>query len=109
MEPHSHRRNLSGCKTLRRLFADKLFWQALKVTTNLHIDFRAAGLVLGFALALLMNQKVKGIRFFRTIYYMPSIVPAVANAVLWAWIFNSEFGLLNAALRMLGLSPKSTG
>ena len=63
------------------------------------------GLALGFLLAMLMNTKVRGIRAFRTIYYLPSIVPWVANAVLWAWIFNSEFGLLNVVLRFLGI-PK---
>src|SRR5690606_31699232 len=44
-----------------------------------------------------------GIAIFRTIYYLPSIVPAVANAVLWAWMFNTEFGLLNVLLRGVGL------
>lgn len=94
-----------GLQNFARLFSDKLFWQALKVTTNFTLISVPLALVLSFALALLMNSKVPGIRFFRTIYYMPSIVPAVANAVLWAWIFNSEFGLLNNLLRMLG-APK---
>ena len=56
-------------------------------------------------LALLLNTKLRGISVFRTVFYMPSIVPAVANAVLWAWIFNTEFGLANVALRAVGL-PK---
>jgi multiple sugar transport system permease protein len=60
---------------------------------------------LGFCLALLMNTKVRGIAIFRTVYYLPSIVPAVASAVLWAWILNTEFGLLNVLLRYFGL-PK---
>jgi len=94
-----------GLQNFRRLFEDKLFWQALKVTTNYTLISVPLGLVLSFALALLMNSKVRGIRIFRTIYYMPSIVPAVANAVLWAWIFNTEFGLLNSLLRMIG-APK---
>jgi len=50
-----------------------------------------------------MNSKVRGIALFRTIYYLPSIVPAVANAMLWLFIFHSEFGLLNALLRGIGL------
>ena len=62
-------------------------------------------LVLSFLLALLMNVKVRGISVFRTIYYIPSIVPAVANAVLWNFVFNGEFGELNAFLNLLGL-PK---
>ena len=94
-----------GLKNFQRLFQDKLFWQALKVTTNYTLISVPLGLVVSFALALLMNTKVKGIRFFRTIFYLPSIVPAVANAVLWAWIFSSEFGLLNLVLRTFGI-PK---
>jgi multiple sugar transport system permease protein len=87
------------------LFRDKLFWQSLKVTTRYTAISVPLTMVLAFLLALLMNTKVRGITVFRTIYYMPSIVPAVANAVLWAWILNSEFGLLNAFLHFLGL-PK---
>ncbi len=94
-----------GLKNFQRLLADKLFWQALKVTTNYTLISVPLGLVVSFVLAMLLNSKVKGIRFFRTVFYLPSIVPAVANAVLWAWIFNSEFGLLNLVLRAFGI-PK---
>jgi multiple sugar transport system permease protein len=52
-----------------------------------------------------MNVNVRGISFFRMLFYLPSIVPLVVNAVLWLWIFNSELGLLNALLNWLGL-PK---
>ncbi|MBN1815510.1 MAG: sugar ABC transporter permease [Anaerolineae bacterium] len=85
--------------------SDKLFWQALKVTTVYTAISVPLNVVVAFALAMLMNTKVRGIAVFRTIFYMPSIVPAVANAVLWAWILNSEFGLLNAFLHIFGL-PK---
>ncbi|MDW8098636.1 MAG: sugar ABC transporter permease [Anaerolineae bacterium] len=94
-----------GLDNIRELFRDKLFLQALKVTTNYTIISVPLGLVMSFLLALLMNTKVRGISFFRTVYYLPSIVPAVANAVLWVWILNTEFGLLNVLLRSIGL-PK---
>jgi len=87
-----------------RLFSDRLFWQALKVTLIYSVVSVPLRLVFGFLVAVLLNTKVKGMPFFRTIFYMPSIVPAVANAVLWAWILNSEFGLLNAGLSLLGIS-----
>lgn len=92
-----------GLDNILRMGADKLFWQSLKVTTLYTLASVPLGLVLAFLLALLINTKVKGIAFFRTIYYLPSIVPAVASAVLWAWIFNTEFGLLNAVLRVFGV------
>jgi multiple sugar transport system permease protein len=92
-----------GFENITRLGGDKLFWQSLKVTTNYTLIAVPLGLVLGFVLALLMNTKVRGISFFRTVYYLPSIVPAVASAVLWAWILNTEFGLLNAMLGWFGI------
>ena len=94
-----------GLDNFKKIASDKLFWQALKVTTRYTVISVPLSMVLAFLLALLMNTKVRGITFFRTIYYLPSIVPAVANAVLWAWILNSDFGLLNVFLHFIGL-PK---
>ena len=82
---------------------DKLFWQSLRVTTIYTFISVPLGLMLAFWLALLINTKVRGIAVFRTIYYLPSIMPAVASAVLWAWIFNTDFGLLNAVLNYFGI------
>jgi multiple sugar transport system permease protein len=93
-----------GLANVRQLPKDKLFWQSLKVTTTYTLVYVPLNLLLGFLLALLLNTKVRGIALFRTIYYLPSIVPAVANAVLWAWIFNTEFGLLNAGLHAFGFA-----
>jgi len=94
-----------GFDNFKRIVSDSLFWQSLKVTTVYTIVSVPLSLALAFLLALLLNAKVRGIAVFRTLYYLPSIVPAVANAVLWAWILNSEFGLLNAGLHTIGL-PK---
>lgn len=94
-----------GLNNIARLGADKLFWQALKVTTIYTIFSVPLSLIISFSLALLINQPFRGIALFRTIFYLPSIMPVVAAAVLWAWIFNTEFGLLNIVLRSVGL-PK---
>lgn len=93
-----------GLENFRTMFADKLFWQAVKVTSIYTVFSVPLGLIISFLLALLINTKMRGIAFFRTVYYLPSIVPAVANAVLWAWIFNTDFGLLNAFLNYLGIA-----
>jgi multiple sugar transport system permease protein len=92
-----------GLDNFGKLLTDRLFWQALKVTTVYSAIAVPLGMVLAFLLAMLMNSKVRGITVFRTIYYLPSIVPAVSNAVLWAWILNSDFGLLNALLHVFGV------
>jgi multiple sugar transport system permease protein len=62
-------------------------------------------MIISFSMALLINTKIRGIALFRTIYYLPSIIPAVANAVLWAFILNTDFGLLNSFLHYLHI-PK---
>ena len=57
------------------------------------------GIITGLGIALLLNTKVKGMSWYRTIYYLPSIVPAVAGAFLWMVIMNPEYGLLNGIWR----------
>jgi multiple sugar transport system permease protein len=94
-----------GLDNFRKLLVeDPLFWKSLQVTTLYSVVSVPLRLILSFLVALLLNTKVRGMSFFRTIFYLPSIVPAVANAVLWAWILNTEFGLLNAGLHYLGLT-----
>jgi multiple sugar transport system permease protein len=57
--------------------------------------------------ALLLNQRVRGLSVWRTMYFVPSIVPAIASAYLWSWIFNGEWGLANGLLRQVGVAgPK---
>jgi multiple sugar transport system permease protein len=92
-----------GLDNFKKIATDKLFWQSLKVTTVYTAVSVPLSLVVAFLLALLMNVKVRGIAVFRTLYYLPGIVPAVANAILWAWILNSDFGLLNAFLHIFGI------
>ena len=94
-----------GLENFQTMFNDKLFWQALKVTSIFTFVSVPLSMIISFSMALLINTKVRGIALFRTIYYLPSIMPAVASAVLWAWILNTDFGLLNAILHYFGL-PK---
>ena len=93
-----------GLSNYVAMFQDDLFWQSLRVTFYFTLVSVPLFQVSALAVALLMNSNVRGISVFRTIYFLPSIVPLVANAMLWAWILNSDFGLLNAVLRFLGLS-----
>lgn len=77
---------------------DELFWTSLDVTMTYTVVSVPLNLLAGFLIAVLMNQKVRGITLYRTVWYLPVIVPAVANAVLWQWVFNADFGLLNQLL-----------
>jgi len=94
-----------GLANIERLFKDPLLPMSLKATFLYTILSVPLGLIFSFFLAMLINTKMRGIAVFRTIYYLPSIIPAVANAVLWAWMYNTEFGLINVIVRGFG-GPK---
>ncbi|HEY7033808.1 MAG TPA: sugar ABC transporter permease [Thermomicrobiales bacterium] len=97
-------RRYVGLGNYRKLLTDDpLFWKSLRVTFTYTIITVPLVQTVGFAVALLLNVRVRGLAVFRTIFYLPTIAPIVASSVLWAWIFNSEFGLLNNLLRQLGL------
>jgi multiple sugar transport system permease protein len=74
---------------------DPLFWQSLKVTVIYTILLVPLGTVGGYLLALLLNQAVKGLSFFRTVFYLPVVTPAIATSYLFAWMLNPEIGLVN--------------
>lgn len=93
----------SGLTNYRFLFSDRLFWQSLQVTTVYVAVSVPLGLILSFAVALLMNQKLKYLGLWRTIFYVPNLVPVIASSVLWLWIFNPQFGLFNVFLQYLGI------
>jgi len=81
-----------------RLVHDELFWRSLGNTLFFAALSIPLGTVVSLALALLLNQEVPGTPLFRTIFYLPAIVPVVASSMLWMWIFNGSYGLLNYAL-----------
>jgi multiple sugar transport system permease protein len=94
-----------GLANIQHLFEDPLLPKSLWATFVYTVLSVPLGLLLSFFLANLINTQIRGIAVFRTIYYLPTIVPAVANAILWAWMFNTEFGLINVFIRSLG-GPK---
>ena len=82
---------------------DPRFWKSLWNTfyyTMLAVPLYIIGSV---AVALLMNQKWKTVRILRTIYYLPSVTAGVASAIIWMWLFNPDFGLINYGLSLLGI------
>ena len=98
--------NWIGFENFRQIFTeDRLFRKSLGVTTYYSLGSVPLRMLLAFALAVLLNQKIRALPIFRTIFYLPSIVPLIASSVLWIWLFNPDFGLLNAILRPLGF-PK---
>jgi multiple sugar transport system permease protein len=92
-----------GLNQYRALLADPRFYLTLYNTAYYVFIGVPLHLLLALLAALAMNLQLRGIRFYRTVYFIPSITPVVASSLLWLWIFNPEFGLANAALNALGL------
>ncbi|SFB58323.1 multiple sugar transport system permease protein [Cohnella sp. OV330] len=94
-----------GFDNYARLFSgeDDLFYKSLGITFYFVLLRVPAVIIISFVVALLLNMNVKGRAVFRTIIYLPSIVPAVASAMIWMWLLNPDLGLINSALRWLHL------
>jgi len=86
--------------------SDSTFAKSLYVTTYYSLFSVPVCLAIAFLIALMLNQRVRGLSVFRTIFYLPTIVPSIASTMLWLWLFNPDFGLLNLLLETLGL-PES--
>jgi multiple sugar transport system permease protein len=92
-----------GLANYRWMFTrDPLFWKVVGNTLYMVIGI-PLGMALSLALALMLNLEVRGVAVWRTFFYLPSIVPAVASSILWIWIFNPRIGLLNNVLAAFGI------
>lgn len=93
-----------GAANYLRMFGDDpLVGQALRVTLFYSLGAIPLTLLTSFVIAILMNQRVRGVRYYRTVYYLPSVISGVPVALLWMWILNPQFGLLNNALKAVGI------
>lgn len=88
---------------VRMFTSDPDFYQSLKVTVLYTVTSVPLQIIIALGLAMLLNEATRAIGFFRTAFYIPSIVASVASAVLWTWIFNPRFGPVNGLLRSLHL------
>ncbi len=92
-----------GVQNFITLMKDHLFWKYVGNTMFLMMGI-PIGMFASLGLALVMNRKLRGIVFFRTVYFLPSISAGVALCMLWRWIYNPDFGLLNSFLANVGIS-----
>jgi multiple sugar transport system permease protein len=93
----------TGLDNYRNMMDDELFRKSLRVTLIYTTVAVPGSVILGYAIALLLNQKVRWARTWRTLYFLPSLVPAIASAFLWSWIFNGQYGLVNGMLERIGI------
>lgn len=92
-----------GFENFARLIKDPLFYKSMEVTLTYSALSIPLSLILGLGLSLLLNLKIKGIDFFRTLFYIPSVITGVAVAMLWKWILNDGYGLINYSLSLIGI------
>jgi len=92
-----------GIENFRSMLKDEVFYESLKCTAYYTVGTVALGTIAALVVALLLNQPLKGITIFRSLYFLPSVTAGVAVTLLWLWIYNPEFGLINYALSLVGI------
>lgn len=92
-----------GLENYANLFQDELYWKSLQNTLYMVGIGVPLTLLASFLCAVLLNLKVRGQSIYRVIYFLPSIVPTVASTLLWLWILNPQFGIMNEILGLVGI------
>jgi multiple sugar transport system permease protein len=92
-----------GLDNFKAIFQDELFYQSLKVTFVFALISVPLYQIFSLIAAMLLNMRTRGMKLFRLLYFMPSVIPAVAVSMMWVMIFNPEYGVLNRALALVGI------
>jgi multiple sugar transport system permease protein len=92
-----------GAANYQELFQDPDFYRTIKNTALYAVMALPAGMLVSIGLALMLNAPIRGQAIYRTIIFLPSLVPAVASAMVWLWLFNDKLGLLNILLSYIGI------
>lgn len=93
----------NGVENFAKAAGDSLYWQSVWNTVVFTVANTILGVVFALLLAVFLNRKFRGRRVFRTIYYLPAVVSEVINAILFLWIFNGQFGVINTTLMTMGV------
>jgi multiple sugar transport system permease protein len=92
-----------GLGNYAAILSDGTMWQALRNTVLFILGYLPSVVVLGLALALLLNRRLKGRTIFRAIYFVPVVTSWVAVSLIWKWLLNPQYGLINYGLSLLGI------
>lgn len=93
----------AGFENYKRLFSDPAVWQATGNTLKYVLMVILFIIIFSLLVAVLLNQKIKGKSIYRVIYFLPMVAAPAAVAMVWKWLFNSEFGLINYLLSLIGI------
>jgi multiple sugar transport system permease protein len=92
-----------GLENYRQLMKDNVFWASIYNTLYFTFLFVPISICVGVGLALILNMKIRGQGIYRTLFFMPSLVPPIATTIIWIWLLNPQFGLVNHWLEQIGL------
>jgi multiple sugar transport system permease protein len=95
-----------GLQNYRELKNDAYFRQAVKNTAYFTLGTVPLSVVLGLLIALLLNRQIRGRALFRTLFYLPVVTPLIVSGLIWKWVLDGDFGLLNYYLGKIGISPQ---
>jgi multiple sugar transport system permease protein len=93
-----------GLDNYVRAVNDLMFWRVLRNTAVYTLGTVPTTMVLSLTIALALNQKIPGMTLFRGLYYLPVVAPMVAVAMVWRWLYNTDFGVINYLLSRVGVS-----
>ena len=99
--------NFVGLDNFRHMFSSSelYFKDSLKATGYYSILNVPASMLFSFSVALMLSSSIRGRGIFRSIFYLPSIIPAVASCMVWVWLLNQQYGLINTVLKAVGITP----
>ena len=93
-----------GLDNYVQLFGDQTFWTGIRNTIFYALISVPLSVILGIFLAILLNTSIRGQGIFRTVFFIPTLVPVVATSIIWQWLLNPQFGLINQLLAMVGIT-----
>ncbi|MCK4258217.1 MAG: sugar ABC transporter permease [Halanaerobiales bacterium] len=93
-----------GLQNYITMIHDERFWTAVKNTAIYSLGIIPGIVVFSLLLALLLNTKIKGIVFFRTLFYLPVVTPIAVASVIWMWIYHPRIGVMNSLIGLLGFN-----
>ncbi|MGA2442964.1 MAG: sugar ABC transporter permease, partial [Tepidisphaeraceae bacterium] len=93
-----------GLTNYHLLVHDAVFWKALGNTAIYALMALPLGMLVALGVAMLLNVRIRGLTIYRTVIFLPSLVPTAASAMLWLWLFNAKLGLINVGLGAIGVT-----
>ena len=93
-----------GLDNYTRMFQDEMMWRSLLNTLRYVVVIVPSVIVIALLLAVFLNMKIKGRDFFRVVYFIPAITMGAAVAMIWRWMFNGDYGIINYLRNAVGLS-----